>query len=223
MGQVGLKGPASPAVVIQARMASVRFPGKVLADLNGKPVLQHVIERCRESSAESVWVAIGKDAQWTKLADACTGLGAPMFVGEADDVLQRYLDLPSFLDPIVRVCSDCPLIDPWHIDILLNKWRHYQADYISFSCSVSPHLPPRPGVQTKVGLPELITRKALQRLLDHASSMHEHVTYGVYEKPAITPVWIPFKGDATQENTIDTPEDLERIAKRCKCSSAATL
>ena len=60
------------SVIIPARYASTRFPGKPLADLNGKPMVQHVYERACESEADRVLVAT--DDQ--RIADVAKAFGA---------------------------------------------------------------------------------------------------------------------------------------------------
>ncbi len=103
------------SVVIPARYASTRFPGKPLADIAGKPMIQHVYERALLSEAERVIVAT--DDQ--RIADAATGFGAEVCMTRADhpsgtDRLQEVVHKLGFYadDIVVNVQGDEPLIPP---------------------------------------------------------------------------------------------------------------
>ncbi|WP_423909148.1 3-deoxy-manno-octulosonate cytidylyltransferase [Candidatus Spongiihabitans sp.] len=67
-------------IIIPARYASSRLPGKPLLDIGGKPMLQHVLERCNQSAAESVIVATDDD----RIADAVTGFGGEVVMTSPD-------------------------------------------------------------------------------------------------------------------------------------------
>lgn len=103
------------SVVIPARYASTRFPGKPLADIAGKPMIQHVYERALLSEAERVIVAT--DDQ--RIADVATGFGAEVCMTSADhpsgtDRLQEVVHKLGFYadDIVVNVQGDEPLIPP---------------------------------------------------------------------------------------------------------------
>lgn len=105
--------------VIPARYASTRFPGKVLADLGGKPILQHVWERTKRSKADSVLIAVDDP----KVFDAARAFGA--------DVVMTSPDHPSGSDRIweavrgrdagivINVQGDEPFVKPQVIDSLI--------------------------------------------------------------------------------------------------------
>jgi len=103
------------SVVIPARYASTRFPGKPLADIAGKPMIQHVYERALLSEAERVIVAT--DDQ--RIADVATGFGAEVCMTREDhpsgtDRLQEVVHKLGFYadDIVVNVQGDEPLIPP---------------------------------------------------------------------------------------------------------------
>jgi len=103
------------SVVIPARYASTRFPGKPLADIAGRPMIQHVYERALLSEAERVIVAT--DDQ--RIADVATGFGAEVCMTRADhpsgtDRLQEVVHKLGFYadDIVVNVQGDEPLIPP---------------------------------------------------------------------------------------------------------------
>ncbi|MDO6595070.1 3-deoxy-manno-octulosonate cytidylyltransferase [Neptuniibacter sp. 1_MG-2023] len=101
------------AVIIPARFASTRFPGKPLADLQGKPMVQHVYERACESEASRVLIATDNQ----QIADVASGFGAEVCMTSADhpsgtDRLQQVVsDLGFYADDIVvNVQGDEPLV-----------------------------------------------------------------------------------------------------------------
>jgi len=102
-------------VIIPARYASSRFPGKPLADLNGKPMLQHVYERACESEAVRVVVATDDP----RIADVAVGFGAEVCMTSADhpsgtDRLQEVVQKLGFYsdDIVVNVQGDEPMVPP---------------------------------------------------------------------------------------------------------------
>lgn len=100
--------------VIQARMGSQRFSGKVLKEINGKPLLLYLIERLRKSSGLSVIVIATSDDKSDKpIIDFCTVKGIPYFKGSLKNVAKRFDDLLSIFtfDAFVRINGDSPLLD----------------------------------------------------------------------------------------------------------------
>jgi spore coat polysaccharide biosynthesis protein SpsF len=77
--------------IIQARMSSSRLPGKVLLDIAGKPMIQHVIERTkRAQTVDSVLVATTSDPSDDPIAAFAAALNVPCYRGSLHDVLDRY-------------------------------------------------------------------------------------------------------------------------------------
>lgn len=157
-------------------MGSQRLPGKVLADLAGKPVLQRVIERTRRAAlVDEVMVATtvrDEDDIVAELADAC---GASVFRGSSPDVLLRYVGAAkaAVADVVVRITADCPLIDPEVIDTVIGYLG--RSDYVS---NVVKRSYPR-GLDT-----EVMPVDVLERIDRRASSQpaREHVTLHIYEE-----------------------------------------
>jgi len=100
------------AIVLQARMGSSRLPGKVLAAINGKPVLAHCVERPRASSLRVI-VATTTGSEDDAGAETAARLGAPVLRGPSDDVLGRYaMAVEQFgLVEVVRATADNPAVD----------------------------------------------------------------------------------------------------------------
>ena len=106
-------------VIIQARMGSTRLPGKVLMNIAGRSMLTWVVSRTRRATTIDEVVVATTDSQADDAIVAeCAVLGVPVFRGSEDDVLDRYHRTAEAFDAdtVVRITSDCPLIDPEVID-----------------------------------------------------------------------------------------------------------
>jgi spore coat polysaccharide biosynthesis protein SpsF len=120
------------AAIVQARTGSTRLPAKVLADIVGKPLLVHLIDRAKAAKlVESIIIATTTneaDRVICKLADEN---GVACFTGSEEDVLDRYYQAATKFntDPIVRITADCPLIDPRIIDIAVQRYLKGDCDY----------------------------------------------------------------------------------------------
>jgi spore coat polysaccharide biosynthesis protein SpsF len=102
-------------VLIQARLGSSRLPGKVLLPLVGRPVLAHVVERCRAAPGVDRVVVATTEATGDDAVAACAAEhGADAFRGSSDDVLGRFAHAAAAYpaERYVRITADCPLADP---------------------------------------------------------------------------------------------------------------
>ena len=114
------------AVIVQARMASTRLPGKVLLDLAGKTVLRHVLERCKMiQGAAAVCCTISESSDSNRIEDEAIRSGSIVFRGSESDVLSRYQEAAKSIGckTIMRVTSDCPLIDPQVCDRVIKLFK----------------------------------------------------------------------------------------------------
>ncbi len=197
--------------IIQARMGSTRLPGKVLADVAGRPVLQRVVERTRRARGlDEVVVATSVAEADGAVASACAALGVPVFRGSEDDVLSRYLGAAEAFgaDVCVRITSDCPLIDPDVTAMIVSRYRGASppADYAS---NKIPQSFPR-GLDT-----EVFSRAALRRAAAGAKSAYQrtHVTPYFYENPGLFRL-LSLVSDVDRQDwrwTVDTAEDLQFV------------
>ena len=120
-------------VIIQARLSSTRLPGKVLLDVEGKPLIQRQIERlCATLSNIPVIVATSTDMSDDKLAKFCQNNDITCFRGPLDDVIMRFILCARKvgLSHIVRVGGDDPLIDPDCCTALIDSHKVDPADFI---------------------------------------------------------------------------------------------
>jgi spore coat polysaccharide biosynthesis protein SpsF len=159
---------------IQARMGSTRLPGKVLMQMNGKSILQRVVERLRAAHfLDGVVVLTTRCEADQAVVEEARRLGAEVFRGPDLDVLARFVQAAEVFHPdvIVRATADNPLADIGSVDRIVQRLGAEDLDYC-----MENHLPV--GAAT-----EAITRPALQRvdrlgLLPHD---REHVTIYIKE------------------------------------------
>ena len=121
--------------MIQARMGSSRLPGKVMKEVVGKPLLEHIINRldfC--SNVDKIIVITSAEVENEPIRNLCEKLGIDCFSGNEMDVLDRYykasikFDLDEE-DSVVRITADCPLIDPIIVDKVIEKHLENNYDY----------------------------------------------------------------------------------------------
>ena len=119
--------------MIMARMASTRLPGKVLMKLNNKPVLQHVVERCKRSRINDVIVVCTDNKKDIEIIQFCKKNKYNYSVGRGIDIIKQMLDAAEKfkIGLIVDVTADCPLVDPRHIDILIENFFKKKVLYAS--------------------------------------------------------------------------------------------
>lgn len=203
-----------PTVIVQARTTSTRLPGKVLADLAGKPMFERQLERlARCTLAHEVVVATTVNATDDPLVALADRLGLRWFRGSESDVLGRYVGAAreARADMVVRVTSDCPLIDPVEVDRVIAEMtaRRETADYAANV--LEPHLP--------LGLAcEALWRDVLDRMdrLGTQAPAREHVTWLCRTGRPELFVSHSVRGAVDAPDlrwTVDTPEDLE-VARR---------
>ena len=110
--------------IVQARVGSTRFPRKVLTDISGATMLERVVERVREArSVERVVVATTTATDDDAVEQLCRRIGVACFRGSEEDVLDRYHAAAHEhgASIVVRITSDCPLLDPALIDTVVDQ------------------------------------------------------------------------------------------------------
>lgn len=120
--------------IIQARMTSSRLPGKVLADLGGRPLIERMIARVRRArTIDSLWVATTERNTDDPLAALCGRLGVSIHRGDEHDVLSRFLGAArrAEADTLIRLTADCPMSDPALIDEVVSVFAQGGFDYVS--------------------------------------------------------------------------------------------
>ncbi|MBF0164655.1 MAG: glycosyltransferase family protein [Magnetococcales bacterium] len=167
--------------IIEARMTSTRLPGKVLLPICGKPELELLVERLRQSRLlDGVVIATTVNATDDPLEQLAQRLGVGCFRGSEEDVLERVLlaAQASKTDVIVEVTGDCPLVDPEILDDLVARYRLGGHDYVSNTLVRSY---PR-GMDVQVFSTATLADVA-SRTSDPVD--HEHVSLFIYEHPEL--------------------------------------
>ncbi len=194
-------------------MGSTRLPGKVLADIAGRPMLEWVVTRVgRATAVDEVVVATTTLGQDDVLVERARDLGVRAVRGDADDVLSRYVAATreTEADIVVRVTSDCPFIDPDLTSRVVARLRDADpgVDYVSDA------LPPRTFPR---GLDvEAVTIRALLEAdrLDSDPGTREHVTPFIAESGRFRVAAVSNDEDLSDVRwTVDTEADLE-VARR---------
>ncbi len=120
--------------IIQARMGSSRLPGKSMAEIEGRPMLWHVVQRVKRASlVDRVVVATSINRADDAIADMCKHDGIPCYRGSENDVLDRFYGAARAEKAawVVRITADCPLIDPEVIDRVVRRFQRGDLDYAS--------------------------------------------------------------------------------------------
>lgn len=127
-------------IIIQARMGSTRLPGKVLLDLNGKKVLEHVVDRCRKAKVDEVIVATTTNKIDDAIFDFCKKKKIKCYRGSDNNVLDRYYQCAKKfkLKFVLRVTSDCPLVDWTIINKLIDKYFGDNFNYCRIDTDTFP-------------------------------------------------------------------------------------
>lgn len=197
--------------IIQARMGSSRFPGKMLEKINGKFIIQLVLEQVSKSKVKEIILATTISSLDDELALQVVNLGYKVFRGNENDVLDRYYQsaILNKAKTIMRITGDCPLIDPMIINLAIDNYK--ECDYCS-----NIHPPSYPdGMDI-----EIFSFETLENAWQNAKkkSEREHVTPYIWENPKL------FKlknfGNHVDKSgiriTIDTKEDLLAIKEIIK-------
>ncbi len=209
----------SPVIgIVQARTGSSRFPNKMLADFNGYPLLRWVLERTsRSKGIDATVLATSNLKRDDILAEMAADMGIPVFRGDEEDVLGRFVGAANLMKAatVVRICADRPLIAPEMIDIAIEAYKNAKPDY------AYNHIPGN-GQRPPYGLGAEVLSAALLKKLDELSSeahQREHVTYYMWDHPkdfSVLAVDCPQAcdtGDKDMHFDVDTEADLERLKR----------
>jgi spore coat polysaccharide biosynthesis protein SpsF len=199
--------------IIQARMGSERLPGKVLQSIEGKPMIERVIERVERSHlVDGIVIATTTLPQDDVLAELCATMGWNCYRGSEQDVLDRYYRAAQHYgaDYIVRVTSDCPLVDPTVLDYVTAAFVS-SAPAVDYASNTITRTYPR-GLDI-----EIFSFAALELAWndDKAANWREHVTPYIHQqadKFRLLIVTNPVDFSHYRW-TVDTPQDLDLVRR----------
>jgi spore coat polysaccharide biosynthesis protein SpsF len=195
--------------IVQARMGSTRLPGKVMKDIGGESMLARVVGRLRRARLiNEVLIATTDMAADDAIVTECRKCQVPVSRGDEKDVLDRYFRAAqlSKAEIVVRITSDCPLIDPEITDKTIAAFIEARPDYAS---NIMQRTYPR-GLDTEV-MPVATLEKAWRQA--RKPYEREHVTPYIYEHPDEFKL-VSVTGEQDYSSfrwTVDTPEDLEFV------------
>jgi spore coat polysaccharide biosynthesis protein SpsF len=203
----------STAIIVQARMTSTRLPGKVLLPILSRPMLSYQLERLRHvSQADRIVIATTTNATDDPIVDFCATEGVDCTRGSEQDVLSRYFEAANRFaaDTVVRVTSDCPLIDPQLVDSAISAYRDEAGGCDYVSNMIEPSWPYGMAV-------EVFSARALAEAHAEATeeAEREHVTPFIYWRPGRYRLKsLSMQPDLSQHRwTVDTPEDFELVRR----------
>lgn len=210
------------AAFIQCRMSSRRFPGKVLAPLDGIPIIQRVLHAVRAvKGIDRVVATTSTLCSDDPLVSYLRSLGVTVLRGPLENVFQRFrqgaLEFPS--DWILRICGDSPLLQPVVLKEVVSHAQRDDCDLVT-----TRFAPAFPSGQNA----ELIRTRALLEIDPAEMTGHdcEHVTPYFYRHASryrlahARPVSLGLPGDRF---AVDTPEDLLRCEALLRGQHAAAI
>ncbi|MFT4552878.1 MAG: spore coat polysaccharide biosynthesis protein SpsF [Chlamydiales bacterium] len=167
-------------LIHQARMMSTRLPGKVLLEIDGRPLIEYSLERLRQApSICKIVVATTNNPKDEAIVEYCKSHDIDFYRGDEDDVLSRYYEAAKAYqaDYIIRTTSDCPLIDPDVIEKIIKAYFDAEnADYASNMLKETYPL----GMCVEIFSMEIL-EEAYQKATERYEK--EHVTPYIYMHP----------------------------------------
>ena len=200
--------------IIQAHMGSTRLPGKVLKDLAGEPMLARVVDRTRRTQTlDEVVVATTVQPADEAIVHLCAERNWLCFRGSEEDVLDRYYQaaVAHQANVVVRITSDCPLIEPEIVDRVVREFLERQPE-VDYACNTLPRRTFPRGLDAEVMRFDVL-RQAWRE--DDNPAWREHVTPYIWRNPDLFRIHgVVNEADYSHMRwTVDTPQDLAFV--RC--------
>ncbi|GEK33619.1 cytidylyltransferase domain-containing protein [Kurthia sibirica] len=207
--------------IIQARMGSTRLPGKIMKQVNGKSLLLHQIERIRKcKNIDRIIIATTIEEQDDEIVKFCEHNRIHYYRGAEHDVLARYYETWKAYggETIVRLTSDCPIIDSEVVDDTIQYFKKNSFDYVS---NTIERTFPR-GMDT-----EVFSSSVLEKTYHEASliSEKEHVTAYIYTHANLFSIgsYKAQKDYSKYRWTVDTDEDFLVVKNLIETSARQKL
>lgn len=213
-------------IIIQARLTSTRFPNKILERIGGKPGLFHVLDQCLDSDARQVGLAI-PHSQAEKFKSIINDYDKKyhkkfyLHSGSEDNVLKRFCEAAACFnneEVIVRITSDCFLINKHHINKSIYYFNENNFDYVNNSTVTRVLSVDQPDdYQSDTSTPdgfnvEVFKKSTLIEAAKNATDKYdfEHVTPWI-KRNKVCKVFDTGKISLKGKFSIDNPEDLDII------------
>lgn len=201
--------------IIMARMGSTRFPGKALANLHGKPILQHIVERLKKSQfIDNIVIATTKTDSGENLPiiELAEKLNVEYSYEYGSSALDEFMKVIKKQNPqiVVRATGDCPLVSPEALDRMIAHLHKTDADYT--------HNRHKYGVLFGMHA-EVVKKEAMDKVLSLAKEKKhlDHITLFILENPNLFKISNFAEAKELQDPniilTVDRPEELNTIEK----------
>ena len=198
--------------IVQARMSSTRLPGKVLLEVMGKPLLWHMIERVRKSRyIDKIVIATTTNFSDDPIVTLAKKVGVDFYRGSEHDVLSRYFEAADKFgaEIIVRLTSDCPLIDPDIINSTIELYLKFNGKIDFVGNTVPPPSTYPDGMDV-----EVFGFSTLKKTHESAKlpSEREHVTFYMWKNSEFKTKRLDCTRDLSAYRlTVDYPDDYKVI------------
>ncbi len=207
-----METPLKAGIITQARMTSTRLPGKIMLEASGKPVLQYHVERLQQSGLPVI-IATTTNSSDDEVAEFATSHQLGLYRGDEENVLSRFYGAAQAyqLDIIIRVTSDCPLIDGKLVKMGLQRYLEDKSPQIYLSNSLQRDFPR--GMDFEIfsfSLLEEAFLKATRR------EDREHVTPYINQNRSGDVIIRQFRAESDKSHyrlTLDTPDDWRLLEK----------
>ena len=171
------------AAIIQVRTGSTRLPGKILIDIAGKPLLEHIVDRVRLSRLiDRIIIATTTNGRDQVILEMAQTWGIESYAGSEEDVLDRFYQTAKLYgaETIVRITPDDPFKDPEVIDKVISYYLGHKDNLDYVSNTLKPTYPEGLDV-------EVFSFDALEKAWKEAKrpSEREHVTPYIWNHPEI--------------------------------------
>lgn len=202
--------PPRVVAITQARMLSTRLPHKVTLPVGGKPLLLYQVDRLKRARCiDGIAVATADTPDCDRIVELCESNGIDVVRGDEHDVLSRFVRCARYMeaDVVVRVTSDCPLIDPVLIDTLVGLYLEADWDFCALDI---PKTFPR-GVDFEVFSAELLYQADREAT---SPREREHVAPFIYTQPERFKChWMAGSLAQGYRFCVDTVEDYEVVSR----------
>lgn len=209
--------------IVQARMGSERLPGKVMKEIDDKPMISYTLNALRQSRYIDDIILATSDLEVNDLlVEYVESIEFEVFRGSEDNVLERYKQVADKYngDVIIRVTGDCPLINSIIVDNVITKYLMYEYDYVRLDV---------PNTFQRGFDVEVFSKEALDSVYNIVCSnenindsnfnkFREHVTLYIYNHKEEYKVGY-VKGEGKYFNnkdinlSVDSIEDFKRVKK----------
>lgn len=196
-------------IIIQARLKSTRLPEKVLLEIKNKPIISHIVERCKQSNADKIVLAVPLEE--INIFNAYCD--CEVFGGSEKDVLKRFYDCAKRYkaDNIIRITGDCSVIDFNIINEVLKYHELYKNEFTTNAFLGKENTPDGQEVSIcSINLLKRIYKKAKGYHREHVFSdiMENFTDYGI-----LIGYWMNVENEKYKflRLSIDYPEDYKLI------------